>query len=107
LIKDLALALALLSPTLLVGDASAGPVRFKSPVTCTTEAGSSIKLPPGFYLSAELWAKLDLETRRLQALEVRLGAENKSLKKSLEMRSGTTALVSGLILGIAVGHLAF
>ncbi len=54
----------------------------KSPSTIKTEKGSEIKVPPGYYLDEKTWQDRDLEMRRLQEQEIRLGAENKSLRSS-------------------------
>ena len=86
-------------------DADTTPIHLKTTATCTTAGGTTIVLLPGYYLSEGLWAKLDRETRRLQDLETRLTVENKSLKASLNSKSGVLSLLSGVVLGITAGKL--
>ena len=83
------------------------PIHLKTTATCTTQGGSTVTLPAGYFLSEDLWERLDRETRRLQELETRLSAENKSLKESLKKRSKPLTLLSGAILGITAGRLLF
>jgi len=99
----LVLALAVTVPTLLPLTAGAEPIRLKSPATCTTEAGSTVELPPGVFLSADLWIKLELETQRLQEIEIRLTAENDSLRKSLSVTDSTFTITAAAIAGIIFG----
>ncbi len=76
-----AIALAL---TFATREAAGEPViyKLKSPSTLTTEKGSTLKLPPGYFLDEPTWLERDLEMRRLQEQETRLRAENRSLRKS-------------------------
>lgn len=74
----------------------------KSPSTIVTEKGSKLSLPPGYFLDEKTWQDRDLEMRRLQAQEVRLGAENKSLRKSSAEYPWLTTGVVGAF-GVAFG----
>jgi len=89
------------------------PWRIGSASTLTTEGGSTITLPAGVYvLTAEGWHALDVEIMRLQEAEVRLNAENSSLRTSLTEGDGPgwgtlTAFAGGLALGMAAAWYAF
>lgn len=72
-----------------------------------TEAGSQVTLPPGVHLSTELWIRLDTETRRLQELEIRLTAENDSLRADLSTQNSSVGVIGGVIAGILFGSLVF
>lgn len=80
------------------------------PVTLRADSGAELRLPPGFFVPLPLWETLDQEVRRLQDAETRLGAENRSLRASLDEGPGwgTVALV-GLTLaaGIAAGAIMY
>lgn len=76
------LAVAVVLTTVTAREASGDIYHLKTPSTVTTEGGSTLKLPPGFFLDEKAWLKRDLEMKRLQGQEIRLGAENKSLRKS-------------------------
>lgn len=69
---------------LLLGrGAAAEPTRFLSGATCTTPAGSEVKLSPrSVVLTDSAWQALDVEVKRLQVEETRLGAENAELRKT-------------------------
>lgn len=69
------------------------------------ETGRSFSIPPlSHVLDSEEWDLLDAEFRRLQDAEVRLGAENGSLRKSAEeWRPGWRLLVVALVAGAAGG----
>lgn len=59
------------------------PLQLLSDSVVRTDGGSVLRLPPGRFLTEDLWGKLDAELRRLQTAEVRLTAENASYKASL------------------------
>lgn len=73
------------------------PWRILSASSLTTEAGSTLALPAGVVIvTADGWEALDVEVRRLQEAEVRLGAENHSLRASAKAAGpgwGTLVLV--------------
>lgn len=107
MIKVAVLVAALGLPTLSSQWVAAEPLKLKTAATCTTEAGSIVILPPGVHLEQSMWDQLDRETARLQELETRLTAENKSLKESLTSGDDNIALVSGFLLGISLGYFLF
>lgn len=78
--------------------------RVKSPSTLKTEKGSEITLPPGYFLDEEAWQERDLEMRRLQEIETRLKAENKSLRESADFPPWGYVLVG--VVGVALGATA-
>jgi hypothetical protein len=88
-----------------VADPIARKVRLKTPATCTTTGGTVVKTPAGTVLAPPpLWAALDVEMKRLQVAEIRLGAENKSLRESLKKRPAPWYYIAGaLTLGFAAG----
>lgn len=86
---------------LLFSRAAAEPLRLRSTATCTTEGGSSVTLPPGWYFDEPDFDELDGEVRRLQESETRLRAENKSLR---ETPSNRLKLLLGVAAGLAVGY---
>ncbi len=77
----------------------------KSPSTLETEKGSKLQLPPGYFLDEETWQERDLEMRRLQEQEARLGAENLSLRGSANdfpwLATGVAGVV-GVVLGVVI-----
>jgi hypothetical protein len=79
--KGCAVAAAIV--TVLASRAAADPIlHFKSPSTVTTQKGSVLTLPPGYFLDEPTWKDKDAEMRRLQDAETRYKAENDSLRKS-------------------------
>lgn len=104
--RRLALALGLVV-TLAARDAHGEPpddeaiVHLQSPSAVTTDGGTSLRLPPGYFLDESTWHTRDAEMRRLQELETRLKAENASLRASANKPSWW--IVAGVALGAAVG----
>jgi hypothetical protein len=69
-----------------------------------TDGGSDLRLPPGYFVDAPGWAKLDAETKRLQDAEVRLTAENHSLRAATSgWQPGWRTLALTLATGLAGG----
>lgn len=84
------------------------PVHLKSGSSVTTDRGSVLRLPPGYFVTEDGWSKLDVEVRRLQESEVRLKAENESLRDSAESwQPGWKTLAGALVAGISLGTWAF
>lgn len=82
----------------------AGPVRLRTPSAVVTEGGASLRLPAGYYLAEPLWNTWELELKRLQTAEVRLTAENDSLRKSAAGWSpGWRTLATALLVGMVAG----
>lgn len=85
-----------------------GPLRMRTGSTCTTTGGSTVTLPPGYFLPEPTWGKFDAEIRRLQGEETRLSAENKTLRDLTDSTAGRTLryLMIGAAIGVAAGFAA-
>lgn len=76
----------------------------------TTDGGSDLTVPPGYYLDEASWDRVDAEMRRLQDAETRLAAENDVFRKDSASGLGWgTLLVAGLavLAGAAVDRYVF
>ena len=103
MLKRRVLLAATVAAALMARDASGEPIyHLKSPSTLKTEKGSELSLPPGYFLDEETWRERDFEMRRLQELETRLKAENKSLRESAGDYPWLATGVVGAF-GLAVG----
>lgn len=98
----------------MVRTAIAGPyvqkpgeiLHINTPGDLHTDGGSDVRLLPGIYYDDRSFKTLDDEMRRLQEVETRLKAENKSLRGSAKSISfGWYALGTALAAGIATGYL--
>ncbi len=101
--KRRAAVIAVLAVTLAARETAAEIYRMKSPSTLKTEKGSELKLPPGYFLDEEAWRERDERMKKLEADRTRLGAENRSLRKSsTEYPWLATATVGafGIVLGV-------
>lgn len=94
--------LAAVVTTALVSEARGDIYHLKSPSTLETEKGSKLSLPPGYFLDEDTWTERDLEMRRLQEQEVRLKAENASLRGSSDDFPWVTTGIIGAV-GVALG----
>ncbi len=84
----------------------AEPLHIKTPSSVTTDGGSSLRLPPGYFLEEPVWSALDTEMKRLQEREIRLNAENRSLRDSAkEISFGWYALGAVIVAGFTAGYL--
>jgi len=98
-------AALMLTVILASREANGEPVHLKSPSKVETQAGSKLELPPGYFFEEAEKAALDVELKRLQEREVRLDAENKSLRKSAnEISFGWYALGTAIVAGFALGY---
>lgn len=98
-------AALMLTVILASQDAHGEPVHLKSPSKVETQAGSKLELPPGYFFEEAEKAALDVEMKRLQEREVRLAAENKSLRASAdEISFGWLALGTAIVAGFALGY---
>lgn len=107
ILVSIVVLVALCSPVSAKPDKSPDiPTRFGSPTTCTTTGGTTLSVPAGWILvPPPYWAALDLEMKRLQVVEIKLTAENKSLKTSLMKRPIPWYYVAGAIsLGFTAGY---
>ncbi len=99
---------AALAVHLLAVDAAAEPapsdrLRMRAPSSLTLPSGRVLELPPGRYIAEPTFEKDEIELKRLQELEVRLTAENTSLRKSAEAwRPGWVIVVSAVLTGISI-----
>lgn len=79
----------------------------RAPAKLLTGDGSTYDLPPGYTVPEDRFSALDRELRRLQEVETRVTAENKSLRKSaksvVRWPAIGVAVVAGLLVGVAVG----
>lgn len=100
--RHAALCLAII---LVSREANGEPVHLKSPSKVETQAGSKLELPPGYFFAEAEKAALDIEFKRLQEREVRLDAENKSLRESADGISfGWYALGTAIVAGFTLGY---
>lgn len=112
--KLLALVVAFVV-SLLTTNAAAEPLSEVTPitesVTLRADSGAELRVPPGFFVPAPLWATLDAEIKRLQEAETRLAAENASLRASANDDGpgwGTVlAIGSALAAGMIAGAIAY
>lgn len=104
------LALVLLAPRAAAGEGNPCPdpgCRIKSPSTLTTERGSVLKLPPGYFLDEPTFDRRDAELRDAQDRVTRLLAENDSFRKDAAKFSwapvlGGAITVVGLVSGVLI-----
>ena len=72
--------------------------------TVITDGGTSLRLPPGYFLDESKHGQVDAEFKRLQDQETRLTAANGSLLKSASgFTPGWMAAVAAFVVGGAVG----
>ena len=77
-------------------------VRSKSHLT--TDGGSSVDLPPGYFVDEPGWTALDTSFKSNQDDITRLNAENQSLKTSMSgWQPGWKLLVGAVVLGVVGG----
>lgn len=104
-----AIALAILTSSAgAVADPAldAAVVHFSSNIGVRTDTNrdEEIRLPPGYYLDEYTWKILDDEVKRLQDQEIRLGAENLSLRESASSwQPGWKIVLITLTIGVAGG----
>lgn len=80
------------------------PVHVHSPSHVVTDGGSKLDLPPGYFYDEALHAALDVEVKRLQDVETRVTAENKSLRETLSTwQPPVYLLVTTFVIGVAAG----
>ena len=67
------------------------------------EGAPCLDLPPGYFVPQDDWLKLDTEVRRLQGEEVRLRAENESLRRAVNDGPDLKLLGGALLVGVVAG----
>lgn len=95
----IAFALVVLTPSNAFADENPCPdpgCHIKSPSTLTTERGSILKLPPGYFLDEGTFSRRDAELKTAQNQVTRLTAENESFRKDAEKFSWSP-VVGGVI----------
>lgn len=96
----------ILAARVSVADPPTIPTRLNSRAHVTTEGGTDLDLPPGWYVvPPDKWSALDLEMRRLQDAETRLTAENESLRGSTGGAGFLLVVCGALAAGFAAGVL--
>lgn len=98
------LAVALVAA--LTREAAGDTWHLKSPSEVTTQKGSHLTLPPGYFLDERTWQERDAELKRLQEDETRKKAENESLRKSATEIPWKTVLCA-FTFGAFVGYLGY
>jgi hypothetical protein len=97
-------AVVILATTRAAADPVHLHLHMRTPSTVTTDGGTTLKLPPGYFLDEDSYGQLDTEMRRLQEQETRLGAENRSLRKTLSSWQPGWLVVAGAVVGgVALG----
>lgn len=95
--------------TVLAAREAAGDIHhLKSSSDVTTEKGSKLKLPPGYFLDEKTWQERDAELKKAQEDRTRLKAENESLRKyvnedAIPWKTIGCAIVFGAFVGY-LGH---
>lgn len=80
-------------------------VEVKDGAIITTDGGRH-EVEGGVYLSPEGFGVLDLEVKRLQVVELRLGAENKALRETaaqIDPGWSTKSLLAVAVVGVVAG----
>lgn len=92
-------ALLLLAARDAYGDECPDPgCHIKAPSTLTTQKGTVLTLPPGYFLDEPTFSKRDEELKLAKTLNVRLKAENDSLRKSAkDSTSPWVPIIGGLV----------
>lgn len=84
--------------------ATADTWHLKTPSTVKTDAGSELKLPPGYFLDEISWRERDEKLKALEESDTRLRAQNASLRASAtEVSFGWRTLGVVLLVGVAAG----
>ena len=98
--RRLAMSIAL-AVALLAHNAFGDIYHVASPSTLKTDGGSTLKLPPGYFVDEDTWKLRDTKLKTLEDQSTRLTAENTSLKNSAVDHPYLVMGVSAL--GIALG----
>ncbi len=84
--------------------AAAEPLHLRTPSSVQTDGGSTLRLPPGYFIEERVWSDLDLELRRLQDAETRLTVENSTMRKQVaSWQPGWYTLGTAVAIGLVGG----
>jgi hypothetical protein len=98
------LVLAVVVLGALESRAAADITHLKSPSTVTTERGSVLTLPPGYFLDEPTWGERDTRLKNAEDERTRLKAENESLRKSAAKQwFDWKVVVAAAVAGFATG----
>lgn len=79
-------------------------IHLASPTTGRTDAGTDLRLPPGYFLDEETFKAKDVELRSLQETKTRLTGENDSFRKTAKSwQPGWKLMLTTFVVGIAGG----
>ncbi len=85
---------------------TADVLHLKTPSTVKTDGGTSLRLPPGYFLEEMDYEKLDGTLKEMELQQIRLEAENQSLRDSAdEVSFGWITLGAAVLAGVATGYL--
>jgi hypothetical protein len=98
-----AIALVALCAREAHGEGERPNVSTRTPATCTTDGGTTFRVPPGRFTEQSRWIALDSEMRRLQGAEIVLTAENRSLRESAAEPDGVGWRLFGVVVLLALG----
>lgn len=86
--------------------ATADVLHLKTPSTVQTDGGTNLRLPPGYFLEEADYEKLDGVFKQMELDQIRLEAENQSLRDSAdEVSFGWVTLGAAVLAGVATGYL--
>ncbi len=87
-----------------VDTAQIATLHMRSPSHVVTSGGSQLDLPAGYFLPESTYDKLNTEVLRLQDVETRLTAENKTLRADVATwQPGFYVLATTFVVGLATG----
>src|SRR5690606_35940971 len=87
---------------------AADPIyHLKTPSSVTTDGGTNLRLPPGYFLDEDTWAKRDAELKQAQEDAIRFKAENVSLRQSATETFGWKAIGCAVAFGLVSGVIAY
>ena len=80
------------------------PTHIHTASTVTTDGGSTLHLPPGYFLDEPAWDNLNVQIKKLQDTDTDLTAQNKAMQTTLSGWSpGWRTLAVAVVTGVAIG----
>ena len=80
------------------------PTHIHSSSSVTTDGGSTLRLPPGYFMDEPSWDNLNVQVKKLQDLDTNLTAQNQAMQSSLSGWSpGWRTLAVAVVTGVALG----